>query len=83
VILLGIFNFSTGVNVTPLAQPHITGILATPGLAARFIQAVERGRQVNTDLSDDRDYWPVLQLPWPKPAASSTSSRNSPPPLKR
>jgi hypothetical protein len=62
VILLGIFNFSTGVNVTPLAQPHITGILATPGLAARFIQAVERGRQVNTDLSDNWDYWPVLQL---------------------
>jgi hypothetical protein len=63
VILLGIFNFSTGVNVTPLAQPHITGILATPDLAARFIQAVERGRQVNTDLSDNWDYWPVLQLP--------------------
>ena len=62
VILLGIFNFSTGVNVTPLTQPHITGILATPGLAPRFIQAVERGRQVNTDLFDGWDYWPVLQL---------------------
>src|SRR5215469_13155359 len=63
VILLGIFNFSTGVNVTPVHQPHITGILSTPGLAGRFIQAVERGRQVNTDLSDGWDWWPVLQLP--------------------
>jgi hypothetical protein len=44
-------------------QPHITGILSTPGLAGRFIQAVERGRQVNTDLSDGWDWWPVLQLP--------------------
>lgn len=63
VILFVTLSFSTGVNVTPLEQPHIAGILATPGLAARFIQAVERGSQVNTDLTDGWDYWPVLQLP--------------------
>jgi hypothetical protein len=63
VILFVVLSFGTGVNVTPLPQPQVSGILATPGLAARFIQAVERGRQVNTDLSDGWDYWPVLQLP--------------------
>lgn len=63
VILFVVFSFSTGVNVTPVSQPQISGLLARPGLAPRFIQAVERGRQVNTDLSDGWDYWPVLQLP--------------------
>jgi len=63
VMLFVVFSFGTGVNVTPVNQPHITSILATPGLASRFIRAVERGRQVNTDLSDGWDYWPVLRLP--------------------
>ncbi|HWB52348.1 MAG TPA: hypothetical protein VG651_24810 [Stellaceae bacterium] len=63
VILFVVFSFSTGVNVTPVEQPHITGLLAEPGLAARFIRAVERGSQVNTDLSSGWDYWPVLELP--------------------
>jgi hypothetical protein len=63
VLLFVVFSFGTGVNVTPVNQPHITSILATPGLASRFIRAVERGRQVNTDLSDGWDYWPALRLP--------------------
>lgn len=63
VILLPAFSFGAGVNVTPLDQPHITGILAEPGLAARFIDAVERGSRVNTDLSDNWDFWPLMPLP--------------------
>jgi hypothetical protein len=62
-ILFVVLTFGTGVNVTPVAQPQITSLLATPGLAARFIRAVERGSQVNTDLTDGWDYWPILQLP--------------------
>jgi hypothetical protein len=63
VILLPLFTFSTGVNVTPTNQPHISGVLAKPGVAARMIEAVERGGQVNTDLSDNWDFWPLLPLP--------------------
>ena len=63
VLLLPLISFSTGVNVTPLRQPHVVGVLAEPGLAARFIAAVERGSRVNTDLSDNWDYWPLMPLP--------------------
>jgi len=49
--------------LTPVNQPHVTSVLATPGLAARFIQAVERGSQVNIDPSDGGDYWPFFSLP--------------------
>ena len=63
VILLAAFSFGAGTNVTPLPQPQVTGILAEPGLAARFIESVERGSRVNTDLSDNWDFWPLLPLP--------------------
>lgn len=63
VILLPLFTFSTGVNVTPADQPHVTGVLAAPGVAARVIAAVERGGRVNTDLSNNWDFWPLLPLP--------------------
>ena len=63
VILLAAFSFGAGTNVTPLPQPYVTGILATPGLAGRFIDAVERGSRVNTDLSDNWDFWPLMPLP--------------------
>jgi hypothetical protein len=63
VILLPAFSFGAGVNVTPLDQPHITEILAEPGLATRFIEAVERGSRLNTDLSDSWDFWSLMPLP--------------------
>lgn len=63
VILLAAFSFGAGTNVTPLPQPYVTGILAEPGLAARFIDAIERGARVNTDLSDNWDFWPLMPLP--------------------
>lgn len=63
VLLVPVFLFGAGVNVTPAPQPHITGILAEPGLAERFIAAVERGSQVNTDLSDGWNFWPLMEVP--------------------
>jgi hypothetical protein len=63
VVLLGVFNFSTGVNVTPVPQPHLTGTLGEPGIAPRFIEAIERGSRVNTDLSHNWDFWPYMPLP--------------------
>jgi len=63
VLLVPALNFGAGINVTPADQPHITGILAEPGLAARFIEANERGSRINTDLSANWDFWPFMALP--------------------
>jgi len=63
VLLLPTLNFSTGVNMTPSNQPHVTATLANPGVATGFIQAIERGARVNTDLSANWNYWPLVELP--------------------
>ncbi len=63
VILLTALLWGAGINVTPLSQPHLTGMLAKDGLAAGFITAIERGSRVNTDLSDNWDFWPLMPLP--------------------
>jgi hypothetical protein len=51
------------VNMTPADQPHIEGIFATPGLADRFFRAHARGQAMNTDISENWDFWPYLALP--------------------
>jgi len=63
VLLLPTLTFSTGINMTPSNQPRVTATLAQPGVAEGFIKAVERGGRVNTDLSNNWDYWPYLELP--------------------
>ncbi len=63
VCLFIFLSFGAGVNVTPVAQPHVEGILGTPGLADRFFRAHERGQAMNTDLSDNWDFWPYMALP--------------------
>jgi hypothetical protein len=63
VVLFVSFLTGTGINVTPVPQPHLTGTLAKDGQAEAFITALERGGQVNADLSDNWDFWPLLPLP--------------------
>lgn len=62
-ILLVSFLWGAGVNVTPVSQPHLPGLWAKEGIAERFIHALERGSGVNTDLSDNWDFWPCMPLP--------------------
>ncbi|MDE1986814.1 MAG: hypothetical protein KGJ28_09765 [Alphaproteobacteria bacterium] len=62
-ILLVALLWGAGVNLLPVSQPHITGTLARDDNAEKFIRAIERGSRVNTDLSDNWDFWPVLPLP--------------------
>jgi hypothetical protein len=57
------FLWGSGINLTPVEQPHITGMMARGGMAEGFIRAIERGGRVNTDLSDNWDFWPLLPLP--------------------
>lgn len=63
VVLFTLLNFGAGVNMTPVDQPHIEGIFATPGLADRFFRAHARGQAMNTDISENWDFWPYLALP--------------------
>ncbi len=63
-IMFAVLIFSTGVNVRPTAGGFTTvGVLGKPGMAERLFAAIERGSQVNTDLSDKWDYWPLVELP--------------------
>ena len=57
VILFVILTFNAGINMTPLNQALMRGILATEGLADKFLTAVERGSRVPIDLSDRWDHW--------------------------
>ncbi len=56
-------QFSAGVKVVPIATPPTQSVLATPGLADLLFQALERGTQVNTDLTERWDFWPDLAQP--------------------
>ena len=49
--------------MTPLPQPLSVSVLGQPGVAQRWLRALERGGKVNTDLSDNWDFWPFLPLP--------------------
>lgn len=58
-----VLTFSTGVNMTPLPQPHVEAILAEPGVAEEFLTGIKRGAAMNTDLSDRWDFWALVDLP--------------------
>lgn len=63
VLLFVSLLWGAGVNLTPVEQPHITGMMAKDGTAAGFIRAIERGARITTDLSNNWDFWPLLPLP--------------------
>lgn len=63
VVLFVFLSFGSGVNVTPEEQPHVEGVLAAPGVADRFFRAHARGQAMNTDLSENWDFWPLVGLP--------------------
>jgi len=64
VVLFAVLIFSTGVNMRPSKEDFVTvGVLGKPGVAERMFAAIERGTQVNLDLSDKWDYWAYVGLP--------------------
>ncbi|TAJ84777.1 hypothetical protein [Reyranella sp.] len=64
VVLFAVLIFSTGVNMRPSNEDFTTtGVLGKPGMAERMFAALERGAQVNLDLSDKWDYWAYAELP--------------------
>lgn len=63
VILFVMLTFSAGVNVTPVDQPQMTGILAQDGLADKFFDSIDRGARVPIDLSDGWDHWAWVEKP--------------------
>ena len=62
-VMFAVLIFSTGVNVRPTAGYTTVGVLGKPGMAERMFATMERGAQVNTDLSDKWDYWPYVEMP--------------------
>lgn len=64
IVLFAVMIFSAGVNVRPSAEDFTTiGVLGKPGMAERLFAAIERGSQVNQDLSDKWDYWAYADVP--------------------
>lgn len=64
VVLFAVLIFSTGVNMRPSNEDFVTiGVLGKAGMAERLFAAIERGAQVNQDLSDKWDYWAYAGLP--------------------
>jgi hypothetical protein len=53
--------FSTGIDVTPINVGARTGTIGA--IAEPFLEAIQRGSAVTTDLSNDWDFWPFLELP--------------------
>jgi hypothetical protein len=64
IVLFAVMIFSAGVNVRPSKDDFTTiGVLGKPGMAERMFAAIERGAQVNRDLTDKWDYWAYAGLP--------------------
>jgi ubiquinone biosynthesis protein Coq4 len=64
IVLFSVLIFSTGVNMRPTSDDFVTvGVLGKPGVAEKMFAAIERGSQVNQDLSDKWDYWAYVELP--------------------
>jgi len=64
IVLFAVLIFSTGINMRPSNEDFTTvGVLGKPGMAERMFAAIERGNQVNQDLSDKWDYWAYAALP--------------------
>jgi hypothetical protein len=64
IVLFAVMIFSAGVNVRPSGEDFTTiGVLGKPGMAERLFAAIERGSQVNQDLTDKWDYWAYAGLP--------------------
>ena len=64
IVLFSVLIFSAGINVRPSKEDFVTtGVLGKPGMAERMFTAMERGAQVNQDLSDKWDYWAYAALP--------------------
>ena len=60
--LFGLSMFSAGVDATFFNAEHLgTGSIGK--VAPRFFEAIDRGRALQVDLSDDWDYTPYLPLP--------------------
>jgi hypothetical protein len=65
IVLFVVLIFSAGVDMRPTGGEEFAtlGALGEPGMAERMFAAIERGAQVNQDLSDKWDYWAYVDLP--------------------
>ncbi len=62
-LLFAVLIHTAGVNVAPFEMPKLLGRIGQDGIAEELFKAVERGNAMNTDLGDNWDFWPFLELP--------------------
>jgi ubiquinone biosynthesis protein Coq4 len=63
VAMLPLLVFCADINVTPIPHDQVDQLFAQPGVAEKFLHAVERGERVKIDLSDKWDFWPHVAKP--------------------
>jgi hypothetical protein len=63
VALVPLLVFCAQINVTPIPHDDDPGLFAKPGVAERFVLAIQRGGRARVDLSDGFDLWPWVRLP--------------------
>jgi len=63
VLFFAMLIHTAGVNVAPIDMPIWVGRIGQPGLADRILRAFRRGAEMDTDLGDDWDFWPYVELP--------------------
>jgi hypothetical protein len=63
VALLPVLVFCAGINVTPVPHDEPAALFAQPGVAEKYLIALQRGGQVACDLSDHWDFWPLVSRP--------------------
>lgn len=65
-LMFVMLQFSAGVKVVPIETLPNQSAFATPGLADLLFRALERGTQVNTDLTDRWNFWTDISQPLDK-----------------
>ncbi|MBX3228474.1 MAG: hypothetical protein KIT84_07470 [Labilithrix sp.] len=63
VAMLPLLLFCAEINVTPIPHDRVDDLFSHPGVAERYIRALERGSKVKRDLSDRWDFWPEMRRP--------------------
>jgi len=63
VALLPLLVFVAQINVTPIPHDVEPDLFAKPGVAEKYVLALEHGGRVPFDLSEGWDFWPYLPMP--------------------
>ena len=61
--LFAVLIHTAGINVAPMEMPKLLGRIGQEGLMEKILNALKRGNAMNTDIGDNWDFWPFVELP--------------------